>query len=123
MDHEERKLVAKTALLRIGVDIDKETARREAFLAEQALAPVAVEVVAEEAPQAKTAVDLRLISFDDKAKIKVIKEVRAMTNLGLKEAKELVEGAPTVIKRQIKPEEAEELKAKLVEVGAQIEIS
>jgi large subunit ribosomal protein L7/L12 len=123
MDHEERKLVAKTALLRIGVDIDKETARREAFLAEQALAPVAVEVVAEEAPQAKTAVDLRLVSFDDKAKIKVIKEVRAMTNLGLKEAKELVEGAPTVIKRQIKPEEAEELKAKLVEVGAQIEIA
>ncbi|KAL3780863.1 hypothetical protein HJC23_001596 [Cyclotella cryptica] len=71
----------------------------------------------------KTTWDLRLAGFDAKAKIKVIKEIRAVTGLGLKEAKELVEGAPTVVKKGIKKEEAEELKAKLEEVGATIEIA
>jgi large subunit ribosomal protein L7/L12 len=71
----------------------------------------------------QTAFDLKLTGFDDKAKIKVIKEVRAITGLGLKEAKELVEGVPSAVKKQIKKEEAEELKAKLEAVGAQVEIS
>mmetsp|Transcript_42611 Transcript_42611/g.90616 ORF Transcript_42611/g.90616 Transcript_42611/m.90616 type:complete len:273 (-) Transcript_42611:383-1201(-) len=70
----------------------------------------------------KTAFDLKLTGFDAKGKIKVIKEVRGATSLGLKEAKELVEGAPTVIKKDMKKEEAEELKAKLEAVGAQMEI-
>lgn len=71
----------------------------------------------------KTAFDLKLTGFDPKKKIKVIKEVRAMTGLGLKEAKDMVEGAPKTIKNDIKMEEAEELKAKLEAVGATIEIS
>ena len=70
----------------------------------------------------KTIFDLKLTAYDDKAKIKVIKEIRAIAGLGLKEAKELVEGAPKVVKKGIKREEAEELKAKLEEIGATIEI-
>lgn len=78
---------------------------------------------AAEAPkeEAKSTVDLKLAAFDAKAKIKVIKEVRAITGLGLKEAKELVESAPKVIQKAMKPEEAEELKKKLEEAGATIE--
>ncbi len=71
----------------------------------------------------KTAFDLKLTGFDAKSKIKVIKEVRAITGLGLKEAKEMVEGAPKTIKGDIKMEEAEELKAKLEAVGATVEIA
>jgi large subunit ribosomal protein L7/L12 len=70
----------------------------------------------------RTTFDLKLEAFDAKSKIKVIKEVRAIAGLGLKEAKELVEGAPKVIKKEIKKEEAEELKAKLEEIGATISI-
>jgi len=76
----------------------------------------------EEVKEEKTAFDLKLTGFEPKSKIKVIKEVRAMTSLGLKEAKELVEGAPTTVKKNIKMEEAEELKAKLVALGATVEI-
>jgi large subunit ribosomal protein L7/L12 len=76
----------------------------------------------EAAVEEKTLFDLKLVGFDAKAKIKVIKEVRAIGGLGLKEAKELVEGAPKVIKKDIKKEEAEELQKKLEEVGATIEV-
>ena len=55
-------------------------------------------------------------------KIGVIKEVRAVTNLGLKEAKDVVDGAPSKIAEGIAKEEAEKIKAKFVEVGAEIEI-
>ena len=75
-----------------------------------------------EAVEEKTIFDLKLTGYDAKAKIKVIKEVRAITSLGLKEAKELVEGAPTTVKKDIKKEEAEELKGKLEALGATIEI-
>lgn len=71
----------------------------------------------------RTAFDLKLTGFDAKSKIKVIKEVRAITSLGLKDAKALVEGAPTTVKTNIKMEEAEELKAKLEAVGATVEIA
>ncbi|GKY93734.1 hypothetical protein MPSEU_000340500 [Mayamaea pseudoterrestris] len=74
------------------------------------------------AAPAKTAFDVKLVSFDDKAKIKVIKEVRAIAGLGLKEAKEMVEGAPKIVLKQIKQEQADEIKAKLEELGAVIEI-
>jgi len=79
---------------------------------------------AEEAAPAeeRTAFDLKLVSFDAKAKIKVIKEVRSMAGLGLKEAKEMVEGAPKTVMKEIKMEEAEELKAKLEALGAVVEI-
>ena len=55
-------------------------------------------------------------------KIKVIKAVRELTGLGLKEAKELVDGTPAPIKEKVSPEEAEELKAKLEEAGATVEV-
>lgn len=70
----------------------------------------------------KTAFDLKLTGFDAKSKIKVIKEVRSITGLGLKEAKEMVEGSPKVLMKDIKKEEAEELKAKIEAVGGTVEI-
>lgn len=78
--------------------------------------------VEEEVKEEKTAFDLKLTGFDAKSKIKVIKEVRAMTGLGLKEAKELVEGAPKTVMKDIKMEEAEALKAKIEAVGGTVEI-
>jgi large subunit ribosomal protein L7/L12 len=75
------------------------------------------------AVEAKTVFDLKLVGFDPNAKIKVIKEIRAIAGLGLKEAKELVEGAPKVIQKGLKEEEANKLKAKLEEIGAVIEVS
>lgn len=75
----------------------------------------------EEAP-AKTSFELKLTGFDAKSKIKVIKEIRTITGLGLKDAKALVEEAPKVVKEGIKMEEAEELKAKLEKIGGTVEI-
>jgi large subunit ribosomal protein L7/L12 len=66
--------------------------------------------------------DLKLASFDAKSKIKVIKEVRSILNLGLKEAKELVESAPVNLQKGVKEPDAEAFKAKLQEAGAQIEL-
>ncbi|KAL3826301.1 LOW QUALITY PROTEIN: hypothetical protein ACHAXA_004619 [Cyclostephanos tholiformis] len=77
---------------------------------------------AKEIVEERTAFDLKLTGFDEKSKIKVIKEIRAITALGLKEAKELVEGAPTNVKKAIKMEEAEELKQRLEAAGAIVEI-
>ena len=78
---------------------------------------------AEAAPvEEKTIFESKLTAFDEKSKIKIIKEIRAITGLGLKEAKELVEGAPKVVKKDIKKVEAEELKAKLEAVGATVEV-
>jgi len=76
----------------------------------------------EEVVEEKKIFDLKLVGFDAKAKIKVIKEVRAIGGLGLKEAKELVEGAPKVIQKDLKQDRADELKAQLEAVGAQVEI-
>jgi large subunit ribosomal protein L7/L12 len=78
-----------------------------------------------DAPQedAPKLVDLKLAGYDAKQKIKVIKEVRSILGLGLKEAKELVEGAPKVLSKQIKPEQADELRERLVAAGAQVEVS
>uniref|UniRef100_A0A7S3DXJ9 Large ribosomal subunit protein bL12 C-terminal domain-containing protein n=1 Tax=Entomoneis paludosa TaxID=265537 RepID=A0A7S3DXJ9_9STRA len=66
--------------------------------------------------------ELKLTGFDAKSKIKVIKEVRAIAGLGLKEAKEMVESAPTIIQKDLNKEQAEETKAKLAELGAEVEI-
>jgi large subunit ribosomal protein L7/L12 len=76
----------------------------------------------EEVKVEKTLFDLKLVGFDAKAKIKVIKEVRAIGGLGLKEAKELVEAAPKVVTKDLKKDKAEELKAILEAAGAQVEI-
>ncbi|XP_072971398.1 uncharacterized protein [Typha angustifolia] len=77
-------------------------------------------VAEEKKVEEKTAFDLKLESFDAAAKIKIIKEVRTFTDLGLKEAKELVEKAPTVIKTGVAKEEAEKIMEKLKEIGAKI---
>ena len=71
------------------------------------------------AEEEKTEFDVELTSFGDQ-KIKVIKVVREITGLGLKEAKELVESAPKNIKEGVSKEEAEAIKAKVEEVGAKI---
>ncbi len=88
-----------------------------------AAAPVAVAVAGGDAPAAeeKTSFNLILATVGEK-KVNVIKEVRAITGLGLKEAKDLVESAPKPLKEGIKKEEAEELKAKLEAAGATVEI-
>ncbi len=91
-----------------------------------AAAPVAVAgaVVAGDAGAAaeeQTEFDVILTTFGDK-KIQVIKEVRSITSLGLKEAKALVEGVPTPVKEGIAKEEAEKIKEKLEAAGAQVEI-
>tara|TARA_B100001142_G_C14192275_1_gene600437 strand:+ start:581 stop:964 length:384 start_codon:yes stop_codon:yes gene_type:complete len=75
----------------------------------------------ESATEEKTEFDVILTSFGDK-KINVIKEVRGITGLGLKEAKEAVEAAPKAIKEGASKEEAEEIKKKLEEAGASAEI-
>ncbi len=69
----------------------------------------------------KTDFDVILASFGEK-KINVIKEVRALTQLGLKEAKDLVEGAPSAVKEGVNKEEAEEIKKKLEDAGATVEL-
>lgn len=71
--------------------------------------------------EAKTTFDVILANSGDK-KIQVIKEIRVITNLGLKEAKDLVEGAPKEIKKGASKEEAEEIKKKLESVGAKVEL-
>lgn len=82
-----------------------------------AAGPVAAEAVVEE----KTEFDVILASAGDQ-KIKVIKEVRAITGLGLKEAKELVEGAPQTVKEAVTKDEAAAIKKQIEEVGGVIEI-
>jgi len=73
------------------------------------------------AVEEKTSFDVVLTGAGDK-KIQVIKVVRELTNLGLKEAKDLVDGAPKTVKEGVSKEDAEAMKAKLVEQGAQVEI-
>lgn len=73
------------------------------------------------AAEEQTEFDVILAGVGDQ-KIKVIKEVRAITSLGLKEAKELVEGAPQPVKEAVTKEEAEEIKTKIEAVGGSVEI-
>jgi len=88
-----------------------------------AAAPVAVAAAAAPAAAAEeqTEFDVVLAKFGDK-KIEVIKEVRAITGLGLKEAKDLVEGAPKTVKEAVTKAEGEELKKKLEAAGATVEL-
>jgi large subunit ribosomal protein L7/L12 len=69
----------------------------------------------------KTEFTVMLAAIGDK-KIEVIKEVRALTGLGLKEAKDLVEGAPKAVKEGVNKEEAEKVKAQLEKAGAKVEL-
>ena len=89
-----------------------------------AAAPMAVAAgggAAAPAAEAKTEFTVVLAAFGDK-KIEVIKEVRAITGLGLKEAKDLVEGAPKPVKEGVSKTDADEMKKKLEAVGAKVEI-
>ena len=92
-----------------------------------AAAPVAMAVggampgAGDAAAEEQTEFDVMLVGVGDK-KIQVIKVVREVTSLGLKEAKELVESAPTKVKEGVNKEEAEEVKKKFEEAGAQMEI-
>ena len=92
-----------------------------------AAAPVAVAAAGDAgasgaaAADEKTEFDVELASAGDK-KINVIKAVRAITSLGLKEAKDLVDGAPSVIKDAVPKEEAEEIKKQLEEAGASVNL-
>jgi large subunit ribosomal protein L7/L12 len=119
-------------LQKIADDLSKlsviEAAELSKLLEEQwgvsAAAPVAMaampaggEAVAEE----KDTFDVVLASYGEK-KINVIKEVRAMTGLGLKEAKDLVEGAPKAVREGVNKDEAEGLKKKLEDAGASVEL-
>jgi large subunit ribosomal protein L7/L12 len=85
------------------------------------IAPAGVGAEAGAAPAEKTEFDVILTGFGDK-KIGVIKEIRGITGLGLKEAKDLVEGVPSKVKEGVSKEEAESVKKKLEEAGATIEI-
>ncbi len=93
----------------------------------QATAPMAMVAAAgaaaEAAPAAeeKTEFDVVLVSSGDK-KIQVIKEVRALTGLGLKEAKELVDGVPKPVKEGVSKEEADKMRQQLEGAGAQVEV-
>jgi len=90
-----------------------------------AAAPVAVAAVAAggdaDAAEEQTEFDVILTAFGEK-KINVIKEVRTITGLGLKEAKDLVEGAPKPVKEGVSKDEAAEIKGKLEEAGASVEL-
>ena len=90
-----------------------------------ASAPIAVAAAgggdAAPAAEAQTEFNVMLTAFGEK-KINVIKKVRAVTGLGLKEAKDLVEAAPSLVKEGVSQAEANEIKAKLEEAGATVEI-
>ena len=88
-----------------------------------AAAPVAVAAAAAPAAAAEEKTEFDVILKDAGAtKIKVIKAVRELTGLGLKEAKDKVDGAPSTLKEAVSKEEAEEAKKQLVEAGAEVEV-
>ena len=87
-----------------------------------AMAAPAAGGAAAPAAEEKTEFDVVLAGFDAAAKIKVIKVVREITGLGLAEAKAVVEGAPKALKEAVSKDEAEELKKKLEEAGAKVEL-
>lgn len=88
-----------------------------------AAAPVAVAAAAPAAAAAEEQTEFTVVLVDGGAnKINAIKEVRAITGLGLKEAKDLVEGAPKTVKEGVNKEEAEKIKKQLVDAGAKVEL-
>ena len=91
-------------------------------MAAAAAAPAAAAAAPAEEVEEKTTFDVILSGFDAAKKINVIKVVREITALGLKEAKDLVEGAPKPVKEGVTKEEAEAIKKQLEEGGAQIEV-
>lgn len=100
-------------------------ASASAAAAPAAASSAAAPAAAGAAPAAKaekTIFSVKLKKFADKDKIMIIKQVRTLTNLGLKQAKELVESAPCVIKENVPKDEAEKMLAALKEVGGEVEL-
>ena len=102
-------------------DLVKAIEEKYGVSAVAAAAPAAGAAAGGDAAAEKSSFDVVLTEAGDQ-KIKVIKVVRDATGLGLKEAKELVDGAPKTIKEGVSKDEAEELKAKFAEVGAVVEL-
>ena len=102
-------------------DLVKAIEEKYGVSAVAAAAPAAGGAAAGAAVEEKTSFDFVLTEAGDQ-KIKVIKVVRDATGLGLKEAKDLVDGAPKTVKEGVSKEEAEDLKAKFAEVGATVEL-
>jgi len=107
------------------LDLSKLVKALEERLGVSAAAPVAVAAapaaVAAAPAEEKTEFDVILAAFGEN-KIGVIKEIRVITGLGLKEAKDLVEGAPKAVKEGIAKEEAEKIKKQLEDAGAKVEL-
>lgn len=103
--------------------VDLISAMEEKFGVSAAAAMAAVPVAAAAAPvvEEKTEFDVVMTSFGEN-KVNVIKVIRAITGLGLKEAKDLVEGVPSTVKEAVSKQEAEGIKKQLVEAGATVEI-
>src|SRR6266849_6596269 len=101
-------------------DLAKMLEEKWGVSAAAAVAVAAGPAAAAAAVEEKTEFNVILAAFGEK-KIEVIKEVRALTGLGLKEAKDLVEGAPRAVKEGVNKEEAEKIKATLEKVGAKVE--
>ena len=109
------------------LELSKLVKTLEERLGVSAAAPVAVAAAAPAAAAAapaeeKTEFDVILAGFEDSKKIGVIKEIRGITGLGLKEAKDMVEGSPKTVKEGISKDEAEKIKATLEAAGAKIEV-
>ena len=109
--------------MKVGELNDLVKALQDKFGVTAAPAEAPADAAEEEAPaeEEQTEFDIVLTSFGDQ-KIKVIKEVRAVTDLGLKEAKDVVEAAPSTIKEAVSKEESEQIKERLEAVGATVEI-
>ena len=117
------EFIAKMSVL----DLSELVKEMEEKFGVSAAAPVAMMAAgpadggAGDAAEEQTEFDVILTAFGDK-KIQVIKEVRAITGLGLKDAKDLVDNAPKPVKEGVAKDEAEKVKAQLEEAGAQVEI-
>jgi large subunit ribosomal protein L7/L12 len=117
------KIVDELSALTVmeAAELSKALEEKWGVTAAAAAAPVAAAAGPAEAAEEKTEFTVVLAAAGGN-KIAVIKEVRGITGLGLKEAKDLVEGAPKDIKENVKKDEAEEIKKKLEEAGATVEL-
>ena len=108
-------------------EIVKELEEKWGVSAAAPVAPVAAPAAGggdegDAAAEEKDEFDIEIVGFDSSKKIAVIKEVRSITGLGLKEAKDMVEGAPSIVKEAAAKTDAEEIKKKLEEVGAEVKL-
>ena len=109
--------------VKVKLDIPDAAAMPVGMMAPMAGAGGAAAGGAEEAAvEEKTAFTVKLTGFDAKNKVKVIKEVRSLTKLGLKEAKTLVESAPTEVMKDLSKEDAEKMLEQLKTIGAEVEL-